>query len=90
MKYFDWNKDKNEVLKANRKISFEDIIYAIEHNKVVNIIKHPNSAKFPNQSIFYIHLDNYIYAVPFVEDEEKIFLKTIYKDRIAKKKYLGG
>lgn len=90
MKYFDWNKDKNEILKLSRNVSFEDVVYAIENNKIVNITKHPNSTKFPNQSIFYINFNNYIYAVPFVEENDKIFLKTIYKDRIAKKKYLGS
>ena len=52
-------------------------------------VKHSNSEKYPNQYIFYVKIDNYVYSVSFVEDKNKIFLKTIYPDRIATKIYLG-
>lgn len=90
MKYFDWNKEKNKILKDTRGVSFEDVISAIEQGKLKNRMRHPNVDRYPNQFIFYVEIKNYIYAVPFVEDDIVIFLKTIYPDRNATKKYLGG
>ena len=33
-------------------------------------------------------LDDYVYAVPYVEDSEKIFLKTVFPSRKYTKLYL--
>ena len=44
--------------------------------------------KYPNQKIFIVKLSEYIYLIPFVEDSEKVFLKTIYPSRKATKKFL--
>ncbi|MFH1610494.1 MAG: toxin [Patescibacteria group bacterium] len=88
MKYFDWSNTKNEQLKAERDICFEDCTIAIEEGKLLDIIKHSNERKYPNQKIFVIEINNYIYLVPFVEDEEKVFLKTIIPSRKATKKYI--
>ncbi len=92
MKYFDWNKEKNELLKIEREICFEDVLIAIESGNLVDILEHPRKQKYPNQKIFVVNINNYIYLAPFVEDEEKIFLKTIIPSRRATKKYLikGG
>jgi len=90
MKYIAWNQEKNEELKQQRNISFELITYLIETKQVLDIIKHPNEDKYPNQRIFVIEFNNYVYLVPFVEDETQIFLKTIIPSRKATKKYLKG
>ena len=90
MKYHTWNKDKNELLKKERAISFDDIIYHIEHNHVIEIVENPNQDKYPGQKFYVININDYIYLVPFVEDENHIFLKTIIPSRKATKKYLGG
>lgn len=89
MKYFDWNETKNDKLRAQREICFEDVIVAINEGKLHDIIAHPNAAKYPNQRFYIVELQEYVYVVPFVEDEEKIFLKTIYPSRKLTKKYLG-
>ena len=39
MKYFDWNTEKNEQLKTECDVSFEDVIIAIEEGKLFDIIK---------------------------------------------------
>ena len=88
MKYYDWSEGKNKKLKEDRDISFEDILVALDQNKILDIIEHKNQKKYPNQRIYIIDIHNYAYLVPFVEDEEKIFLKTIIPDRKATKKYL--
>lgn len=88
MKYFDWNNEKNEKLKAEREIGFEDILIAIEEKKIVDIIEHKNQKKYPDQKIFVISINNYAYLVPFIEEENKVFLKTIIPSRKATKKYI--
>ncbi len=90
MKFITWNKEKNEQLKKERNISFEIVSYLIETKQVLDIIKHPNEDKYPNQKIFVVPFKNYVYLVPFVEDEKQIFLKTIIPSRKATKKYLRG
>ena len=88
MKYFDWAISKNEQLKQERDISFEEVAILIEEGKVLKIIKHKNKEKYPNQKVFIVNIGNYAYLIPFIEDEEKIFLKTIIPSRQATKKYI--
>jgi len=90
MKYFDWNDEKNEKLKKVRGVSFEQVELAIASGDLVNRIKHPNPVKYPNQKVFLVNIENYIYSVPYIEDNEKIFLKTIIPNSKATKKYWGG
>lgn len=88
MKYFAWNPDKNQSLIEERGVSFERIVYLIENNGLIDIIVHPNQDKYPNQKMFIVNQDNYAYLVPFVENENEIFLKTIIPSRKATKRYL--
>ena len=88
MKYFDWNEDKNSLLKETRNISFEEVVLSLANNKLLEIVEHPNKQKYPNQRMFIVKVRDYAYIVPFVEDEEKYFLKTIYPSKEATKKYL--
>jgi len=90
MKYYDWNDEKNELLKKLRGVSFEQVVLAIVSGDLIDRIKHPNPEKYPNQKLFLVKIDNYIYSVPFVEDDKKIFLKTIIPNSKETKKYLGG
>lgn len=88
MKYFDWDEEKNEILKSSRNISFEIIVIQIEMGKLLDIMEHPNKQKYKNQRIFVVEYEDYVYLVPFIEEEEKIILKTIIPSRKATKKYL--
>lgn len=88
MKPYDWNKDKNEKLKRERGISFEEIETALESGGLLEITDHPNPSRYPNQKIYLVNVKNYVYSVPFVQDEEKIFFKTIIPSRKATKRYL--
>jgi len=88
MKYFDWNQQKNKKLIKERKVSFEMIVTCIKNGDILDKVKHPNQKKYPGQHIYIIEMDEYVYAVPFVEDDEKIFLKTIIPSRKLTKKYL--
>ncbi len=88
-KIIDWNSEKNEVLKEKRNVCFEDVEVRIQKGDILKIISHPNKNKYPNQRIFIIQIDDYIYAVPFIEDDEKVFLKTIYPNRKLTKIFLN-
>jgi uncharacterized DUF497 family protein len=89
MRYFSWSAEKNKQLKVERNISFEIIVHQIQQGKILDVIKHPNQEKYKNQFIFIVEFDNYAYLVPFIENEEEMFLKTIIPSRKATKKYLG-
>lgn len=88
MKRLEWNKEKNEKLKAKRGISFEDIEQAVQKGRVLDLFDHPNKKSYPNQTIMVVEIKGYAYYVPYVEDEEKYFLKTIFPSRKATKKYI--
>lgn len=89
MKYYDWSPQKNEILKQERNISFEDIVFHIENGDEVDVFDHPNQKRYPNQKILVVLVDEYAYLVPYVESEAAIFLKTIIPSRKATKKYIG-
>lgn len=88
MKHFAWNSEKNAQLLQERGISFERVIYHIERNGVLDVIKHPDPSKYPNQRMFVVNIGDYAYLIPFVETETEIFLKTIIPSRKATSKYL--
>lgn len=90
MKYFTWSPEKDESLRKERGISFEEIVFHIEQGDVVDLLEHPNRKRYPGQRIFVVNVDEYAYLVPFVESEEEVFLKTIIPSRKATLKYLGG
>jgi len=90
MKIFRWNHEKNEQLKIEREISFEEIVLAIEGDGLLDILQHPNETKYPNQRILVVALDEYIFLVPFVEEADYYFLKTIIPSRKATRDYLVG
>ena len=88
MKPFRWNHEKNEQLKVERGISFEEIVLSIEAEGLLDILKHPNRGKYPNQLVFVIIFYDYVYLVLFVEEADYYFLKTIISSRKATRDYL--
>ena len=89
MKHFAWSAEKNESLRKERGISFEEIVYHIEQGDVADILEHPNQKRYPGQRVLVVFVDEYAYLVPCIETEEEVFLKTIIPSRKATKKYLG-
>jgi uncharacterized DUF497 family protein len=89
MKTYAWNAEKNEQLRRERGISFEEVVYHIEAGNEVDLFAHPNQTRYPGQMISVVVIEDYVYLVPFVETETEIFLKTIIPSRKATKQYLG-
>ncbi|MDI1259413.1 hypothetical protein [Aquabacterium sp.] len=88
MKPFRWSPDKNNVLKEERGVSFESMVVAIEGGGLLDILAHPNEQKYPRQRVLVVAHDSYAYLVPFVEEDEYFFLKTVIPSRKATKEYL--
>lgn len=89
MKPFEWSAEKNELLKAERGISFEAVVVAVTAGDVLDVLVHANSSKYPRQRILVIAVDGYVYLVPYVEEEDCLFLKTVIPSRRATRDYLG-
>ena len=89
MKIYNWNAEKNEQLIDERGMSFEEVVFYIENGGLLDEIAHPNSQDYSHQRIFIVTIENYVYLVPYVEDGEEIFLKTIIPSRKFTKIYLG-
>lgn len=84
---FDWDPEKNEKLKKERGISFEEIAYFLGEGRLWKIESHHNQDNYPKQQIFFIPIGDHVYLVPFVEDGDTIFLKTAFPSRKATKEF---
>ncbi len=88
MKPYRWSPEKNQQLKAEREMSFERVVVAIDSNGLLDILAHQSPAKYPRQRILVVAFDGYVQLVPFVEEEGYYFLKTIIPSRKAAREYL--
>ncbi len=89
MKSINWNTEKSVFLKTSRGVCFEDVVFYIERGDILDDYLHPNQQAYPGQRIMVIGIVNYAYLVPYVENEEELFLKTIIPSRKATQRYLG-
>ena len=89
MKVINWNAQKNQELIKQRGVSFDDVLYYLLQGEMLDDLQHHNQDKYPNQKMFVLAIDDYVYLVPYVETDEEIFLKTIIPSRKATKQYLG-
>lgn len=87
---FNWDEQKNRRLNEERGISFEEIVIAIHEGSLIDVLEHPNRERYPNQRIYLVEHQDYVWAVPFVRDVAKgeIFLKTACPSRRYTKEYL--
>ena len=88
MKQINWNAEKNQWLMSERGISFEDVLYALQSGRLLDDLVHPNKNKYPNQRMLVVEVDGYAWLVPYVENDDEIFLKSIIPSRKATKYYL--
>ncbi len=87
---FDWSEEKNEWLRRDRGISFEQIIVAIEGEGILDILERPNPSRYEGQRLYVVSIDNYAWVVPFVDRGDIRFLKTAFPSRKLTKRYLHG
>ena len=84
MKFLTWNAEKNEILKCERGLSFEEIAFFIESGQILSI---EENKRYPNQKMYILEIENYAVVVPFVESEDEIFLKTAFPSRKYSKRF---
>ena len=89
MKTFTWNSEKNRKLIEERDISHQDAVFFINNGGLVDDAAHTNTKKYPNQRMFFININEYIYLVPYVENGNETFLKKIIPSRKATKLDIG-
>ena len=89
MKPVKWNEEKNQLLIIQRKLSFEMVLEKMENQEILARKSHPDTKRYPHQFIFVLELEGYICYVPFVENDDEIFLKTIIPSRKLKKEFKG-
>lgn len=89
MKQINWNAEKNQLLMSERGVSFEDVLFALRSGRLLDDLVHPNNEN-PNQRMLVVEIDGYAWLVPYVENEEEIFLKSVIPSRKATKHYLKG
>ena len=90
MKPFRWSVEKNALLQQERGLSFEQITVAVESGGLLDIVAHPNAERYPPQRIMVVVIDDYAYLVPYVEEEEHLFLKTIIPSRKATRDFIAA
>ncbi|MBU1085917.1 MAG: toxin [Candidatus Omnitrophica bacterium] len=84
---YEWDPDKNELLKKERNISFEQVIFHLSQGDIWKTADHPDQTNYPGQKIYFVIIENYVYAIPHVIEKGYIFLKTIIPSRKATKLY---
>ena len=84
---YDWSPEKNEQLKRQRGVTFEQVLFRLSEGAVWKVADHPNQRKYPGQNIYFVNMDGYIYLVPHVVEKECVFLKTIIPSRKATRDY---
>lgn len=90
MKTIRWSQEKNRQLQEERGLTFEMVLTAIKQGNVLEDLVHPNVAKYPNQRMMIVRINNYAFLVPYIDSPSELFLKTIIPSRKATKKYLAA
>ena len=92
MPEYRWDDAKNEQIKRQRRLSFEDVVYHINHGDLLADILHPNQQLHPGQRLYVVRVGDYAYEVPFYRIGDVEIFMTVYPSRKATRDYLpnGG
>ena len=85
---FNFDVKKNCKLIDERGINLEKVIAILKKGQILDVLEHPNKERYPQQKIYVIEFNDYILQVPFVRNDNEIFLKTAYPSRKMTQKYL--
>jgi uncharacterized DUF497 family protein len=87
---YAFDSDKNAWLSRERGISFEQIIALIESGNLIQVLEHHDRQRYPNQLLYEVDVDGYVYVVPVVREHRTLFLKAIYPSRKATRNRTKG
>ena len=85
-----WGTEKSLSLKAERGVSFEEILSTISRGGLLRVMDHPNRAQYGHQKMLVARIRDYAYLIPYVESKNEIFLKSIMPSRKATRDFLSG
>ena len=85
---FDWDDEKSRFLETTREVGSEDVVFHMANGDVLDVIRHPNKDRYPDQMVIVLNIDGYVFLVPYIKDKGTRFLKTIIPSRKATKEYL--
>jgi hypothetical protein len=85
---FEWNESKNDELKERFGFGFERILVALGEDGLLDNRSHPNAGRYGHQRQLVVRIEAYAWIVPFVQDGDVRFLKTMFPSRKATKRYL--
>ena len=85
---FDWDDEKSRFLETTREVGSEDVVFHMANGNVLDVIRHPNKDRYPDQMVIVLNIDGYVFLVPYVKDKGTRFLKTIIPSRKATQEYL--
>ena len=86
---FEWNVEKNELLRSERGLSFDMVVKAINSGGLLNDGPHPDAIRYPHQQMYVVLIDGYVCMVPYVRSGDRVFLKTIFRNRKINRRYAG-
>lgn len=87
--WLEWNPKRNEVLKRERGLGFEDVESAIENGDFIGDFLHPNQERYPKQRVLIVEINDYACVVPYIQEGNVRFLKTVYRSRKARRLFQG-
>lgn len=83
MKDIRWSVEKSQMLRKNRGMSFEELI----QGRLIAVKKHSRRI---HQNVMLFEYEDYIWVVPYVENKDEIFLKTLFPSRKYTKMWKEG
>ena len=87
--FIDFSFEKNKWLLKTRGVCFDHVIEAIKQGFLLKIQEHPNESRYGHQKVMMVAIENYVYIVPFVQNGETLFLKTVFPSRKFTKMLIG-
>ena len=88
MKPMRWSAEKSLSLKAERSVSFEEVLSSISQGGLITVMDHLNRVKYGHQKMLVVRIRDYAYLVPCVESKNEFFLKSIIPSRKATRDFL--
>ena len=89
MPEYTWENDKDEWLRRNRGLSFDDVVYHLEQGGLLADIPHPNQVRHPGERLYIVRIGDYAYEVPFYRDGDVESLRTVYPSRKYTRTYIS-
>ena len=78
MPEYVWENAKDERLRQERRISFDDVKYLLTSEDLLDDILNPNQERYPGQRLYIVRINNGAWVVPYRQTGSYVFLYTAY------------